>query len=299
MNLQDKSILILGPRKGGTTLLQRLLDGAVIYVYPAELKIKLLLADTWVSKRNLIEKYRTLNRLRHEDLPGFNSKKYNELLEKSASCADSLRDLIICDLVAAIASSPCLMTDYCGWAVKEAGGDIDRIFSDWKMMFPDAKVLMIVRNPPFVTRAVFRSRRKKHKKLSVRTLLKQAIDPWRVFIKQSRYAKRDDTLIISYDCLVADTAKVMRKVCKFLSVEYGDTFCRPTLFGKDTIVKTSSRRLPYVYMDKSRLWKDMTMAEMTVTLCAWLFYGYVIRIFLGAPSYGSFRRSLATDTKLV
>ena len=294
MNNPDTRVLIYGPRKGGTTLLQRLIDGGEIYVYPTELKMKWFARASSEKKDHLIDQYKNKNKLKNESHFGFDNNLYLEIFRKKTNAVRSLRDLIEIDLAAAIECSPKPVFEYQGWAVKEVGGDVDQIFSEWKKMFPDSKILMIVRNPLLVSRAVFRQRRRNSIRLSLRKLYKQAVDPWIVLLKQSKYIGRKDTLIISYEQLVSETSVVMKKVCEFLSINYSEVFCKPTLFGKEVIVRTSSKKTTSVFQDNPSFWNDLSLKEIISIICAAVLYGLVIRILLRhAPSYAEFSKAIS------
>ncbi len=291
-NLNNR-VLIYGPRKSGTTLFQRLMDGGEIYVYPTELKMKWFTWPTWEKKEHLVDKYKKKNKLKNESHSGFNKNSYTDIFENRSITIQSLRDLIDLDLAAAIESSPHPPFEYQGWAVKEVGGDTDRILSDWKKMFPDSKILMLVRNPPFVSRSVFRQRRRKGVKLSLRMLCKQAIDPWLVLIKQSKYFGRNDTLFISYEQLVSDTNVVMKKVCEFLSINYSEIFCKPTMFGEDVVVRTSSRKTPSVFKDNSGFCKDLLLKEIFVVSFAAVVFGLGFRLLRYPRGYKGFKKAIS------
>ena len=63
----ENAVLVYGPRKGGTTLLQNLLDGGDhLFVYPDELKLKFLVSHDWGQRHNRevdIDRYRSWSRV--------------------------------------------------------------------------------------------------------------------------------------------------------------------------------------------------------------------------------------------
>jgi hypothetical protein len=292
MNNQGLRVLIYGARKSGTTLLQRLIDGGEIYVYPTELKVKMFASGAWKNKEQLIDMYRSINKLKNESHPGFDNKKYLGLFDRKVDTIQSLRELIELDLSSAIECSPRPEYEYRGWVVKEVGGKVNQVISDWKKMFPDSKIIMIVRDPLFISSSVFRKSRRNARKLSWHMVYKQAADPWRVFIKQSKYAHRGDILIISYEQLVSDTSVVMHKVCEFLSIKYSDIFLKPTMFGEETVVRTSSKEVTSVFQTKSKFWEGLSLRETVIIICTTAIYTLIYRVFRRSPGYGKFSKSI-------
>ncbi|MEF8848944.1 MAG: hypothetical protein V5A68_07410, partial [Candidatus Thermoplasmatota archaeon] len=54
----DNAVLIYGPRKAGTTLLDNLLDGnSELFVHPRELKIKHFINSIWPAQPNATENF--------------------------------------------------------------------------------------------------------------------------------------------------------------------------------------------------------------------------------------------------
>lgn len=245
----EHGVLVYGPRKGGTTLFQNLLDGTPeMLVYPAELKLKFFARDG--SKMDDIATYYEKSRIATVKSPNFDTDAYEArwaaaLREgKLSSFAEFIRfdALAVQQSIGGGASSqPAL------WAAKEVGGPTDAILANWKRIFPKGKALFIVRNPLMVTRAVLNDRRRKNVRLSIREIIHQALDPLAVVTAQAKYLADPYVHVLAYEDLVADTAGEMKKIADFLGIAYSPVLNTPTIFGEPQVVRTSSRKTTEVF----------------------------------------------------
>jgi hypothetical protein len=257
--LRENAVLIYGPRKAGTTLLQRLLDGSSLYVYPTELKVKQLAKAVWTDNAQFLQEVRQRDRLLSERIEGFDHPKFETEREKTASQAHSLRDAILLALEAAMKASP--QGDWTGWAAKEVGGDFEVIFNDWKKMFPGSKVLVILRNPFFVSRSVFGKRYRARKALGLKEVLKEIVHPWQIFGAVAAYVGRKDLHLVYYEDLVADTEPTMRSVARFLDVGFLPKLTHPTMFGTPVVVATSAKETTSVFRERKSFWTSLGARE--------------------------------------
>jgi hypothetical protein len=257
--VNDRAVLIYGPRKAGTTLLQRLLDGSDLYVYPTELKIKRLCVGPMIEPITNLEQYLGTNRLAQEDIDGFDRVRFVDGLTRRLSGAASCRDVVLAEIKAAIESSP--PGEWSGWAVKEVGGDFRDILRRWKDMFPDSRVVVIVRNPFFVSRSIFRERRRLGKRLGIGWKIRQILQPWMVLEAIGLQMGRDDVHVVYYEDLVSDTEGQMRVLARFLGIPFVPALTYPTLFKEPTIVRTASRQEKRVFREQRRFWDGLDPIE--------------------------------------
>lgn len=245
----ERGVLVYGPRKGGTTLFQNLLDGTPeLLVYPAELKLKFFARDA--SKFDDIGTYYEKSRIATVRSPHFDTSAYETRWQdalredRMASFADFIRfdALNVQQSITGKASRQPVL-----WAAKEVGGPTDAILSIWKRLFPKGKALFIVRDPLMVTRAVLNDRRRKKVRLSIREIVHQALDPLAVVTAQAKYLNDPYVHVLAYEDLVADTDKEMRKVAAFLGIPYSPVLAAPTIFGEPQVVRTSSRKTTEVF----------------------------------------------------
>ena len=105
------------------------------------------------------------------------------------------------------------------WCAKEVGGETDGIFALWRSMFPAGRIVLILRDPLMITRAILKDRRKKGRKLSIWRIAREAWDGFRVTKAESRQLGQPGVMAISYEQLVSDTETTMQRVLAFLAVE--------------------------------------------------------------------------------
>ena len=257
--LRENAVLIYGPRKAGTTLLQRLLDGSSLYVYPTELKVKQFGKAVWTDNTQFLQEVRQRDRLLNERFERFDHAKFETEREKTASQARSLRDAILLTLEAAMKASP--PGEWKGWAAKEVGGDFDVIFNDWKKMFSDSRIVVILRNPFFVSRSVFRKRYRAGKTLGIKEILKEILHPWQIFDAVAAYIGRKDLHLVYYEDLVTETEPTMRSVAGFLDVGFLPKLTHPTMFGEPVVVSTSTKETTSVFQERKPFWSGLRGRE--------------------------------------
>lgn len=262
------AVLLYGPRKGGTTLVQNLLDGSDdLLVFPIEVKLKLLLRDLFSGGENALATYRSHSRLRGLRPPHFDAGRYEELVEATLGDAPgSLADLLRADAAAVHA---CIETRPPAprlWAMKEVGGDTHRIVRLFRHLFLDGRIVLILREPRSVTASVLRERKRKGVRIGLRKLLYEIVDPIRVLQAQAELAPDPTVHAVVYEYVAGGrTAEEMRLVCEYLGIEYREIFERPTLFGEGVVTRTSSVETKSVFVN-TRDWRDeMNLVERCLT----------------------------------
>ena len=257
----ENAILVYGPRKAGTTLFQNLLDGGEeLFVYPQELKLKYFVkhppdervASTyWRESR--IPKVRSLL---------LDLERYAALWKGSGKGA--LPELVRRDarfVLESCGRRPCALKV---WAAKEVGGRSEEIFRLWRLLFPDGRLLFILRDPLMVTRAVLNERRRLGHRPGLIEMVREVTDPMRTVEAQARWLDDPAVTAIAYEDLVADTPAVMRRVAASLGIADGEFLSRPSLFGEPIVVRTASRAEASVFRDEAR-WSDgLTLRERIV-----------------------------------
>lgn len=265
----DHAVLVYGPRKGGTTLFQNLLDGsAELMVYPAELKLKLLarLPSGLMTKAQYLKETRIPEMAKNR----LDVEEYRRLWDAlpEAELSGDLGRFIRFDAVFVQRSADNAPPAPRLWCAKEVGGDTDKVLALWRQAFPQGKVLMILRDPRMVTRAVLRDRRRKGRRLSLWRIARETLDPLRVRARQRAHLGADWVHAVDYERLVADTPGVMREVAQFLTIPYDPAFSFPSIFGEPVVVATSSRHEKGVFASDAG-WKDgLTHRELAVVASA-------------------------------
>ncbi len=288
----EHGVLVYGPRKGGTTLFQNLLDGTPeMMVYPAELKLKFFARDA--SKMDDVATYYEKSRIASVQSPHFDTVAYEARWQdalrqgRMTSFAEFIRfdALNVQQSITGGASGQPVL-----WAAKEVGGPTDTILSIWKRLFPKGKALFIVRDPLMVTRAVLNDRRRKQVRLSIREIVHQALDPLAVVTAQAKYLDDPYVHVLAYEDLVADTAGTMKQIAAFLGIPYSPVLAAPTIFGEPQVVRTSSRKTTEVFAPVETWTENLTLRERLVVRVA-------ARTATRKPGYGVDYEALRTAIK--
>ncbi|MBL8894540.1 MAG: sulfotransferase [Rhizobiales bacterium] len=247
----DNAVLIYGPRKAGTTLFQNLLDGTdALAVYPAELKLKYFVKNR--PDGRLVDAYRARSRVGEIRSPHFSIEKYQALWHDDGDA--NLGELIRRDMANVLASSD-RRSEPKLWAAKEVGGRTATILAEWRRLFPQGRVLFILRDPLMVTRAVLNDRRRKERDLSIWQIARETIDPLRIVATAARHLDDPGAFAIAYEDLVADTPGTMKRVADFLGIPFDEILSHPTLFGEPIVVRTASRAEKDVFRSDEE-WDD-------------------------------------------
>jgi len=268
----ENAILIYGPRKAGTTLYQNLLDGTPgLAAYPVEMKLKFF-AGRPLDSPISVEDYLARSKLTDLKQEGFSQAGYLACWQDVAGKALPLKALIAQDLAALARVRP-EMADAASWSAKEVGGDTRRIIAAWRTMFPQGKVLFIVRDPLMVTRAVLGDRRRKDRRLPFWEIMRETFDPMRVVSAQLALAGSPGTLTIAYEDLVIDTEGVMRAVARFTGLPFTPVMLQPTFLGESTVVRTASQKTEGVFRSEAA-WSDgLTMREKIIVALTHAVFG--------------------------
>jgi hypothetical protein len=261
--IDNPPLLIYGPRKSGTTLLQNLLDGGdQLLVFPTEMKLKYLKDVFWENDiKKALQIFNKLSPIEH--ILGLDIQGYNKsIFSPQFSAAVGLRELIYNCIRAVFNNIDSKPNNIKLWAIKEVGGDTCQIVKLWRQMFIQGKVLMIVRKPLMVTRSVLRNRRKIGQKLNFFEIFKQVKDPYRVLTDQIKWINDPSFCFICYEDLTVNPHDTMRYVSEYLDISYESKFTTPTIFTNPVIVKTSSRETKEVFTEKRNWYSDLTKKEI-------------------------------------
>ncbi len=261
-----KAVLIYGPRKGGTTLLQNLLDGGdEIFVYPTELKLKVLIREV-SGPDDARQRYNALSVTRNSTFPNFNTEQYGLSMDSPEPDGDHTLAALLCDDIAKawgaqlkpVPERPCM------WAIKEVGGDARAIIAAWRNLNFDNRVILILRDPRMVTRSVITERRRRKVSLGTWELFQQVLESTRNLYHQLDLVGKPGICAITYEDLVANPEKMMRHVAGFLGVEYSPAFHRPSIFGCPVVTSTASVQTNEVFLVERNWYDDLTFFERLV-----------------------------------
>ncbi len=261
----ENGVLLYGPRKSGTTLLQNLHDGGGdLLVYPSEMKLKKFISIVWGNHSSAVKTYYDHSTVRGKDFPNFSKEKYSDYVtEVSGHRMNSLREVIQRDLAGIHECIKEKSGTPLFWVAKEVGGPTTSIISFWKQLFFDGKVIMILRDPAMVTRSVILDRRRKGRKLSVREIYDQTKAPIKVLSEQLSMVGTPGMHFVHYEKLTENPGDVMRQICDFLGVEHKESFGYPSIFGEKVITTTSSRKTNKVFKSNKKWYNDLSPVEMS------------------------------------
>lgn len=282
----ENAVLVYGPRKAGTTLLQNLLDGGEqLFVYPQELKLKYFVRNP--PSEDVLSTYWRESRIPKVRSPLLDLARYAELWKSSGR--GGLAELVRRDarfVLEACGRKPAALE---AWAAKEVGGRSEAIFRLWGELFPRGRLLFILRDPLMVTRAVLNERRRLGHRPGLIELVREAVDPMKVVTAQAKWLDDPAVTAIAYEDLVTDTPVVMRRVAAALGIEEGPFLSRPSLFGEPIVVRTASRAEASVFRDDAR-WSDgLTLRERIVVGAT----SAVVRLLGRGVDYPALRRRMA------
>lgn len=288
-----RGVLMYGPRKGGTTLFQNLLDGGEhVFVYPTELKLK------WFAVRpgqqNDLDTYLERSLVPTLDSPHLSRARYRGLWAAIAEhCRPvDLGALIRYDAWATHASCRNVPATPRLWCAKDVGGDPATVIAAWRRVFPGAKVLMIVREPLMVVRAVMTDRRRRSIRLTLGQIARETLDAMRLVAAQARLPGEPNLLAVAYEDLVADPEGVMTRVAAHLGIPPSRVHRRPTLLAEPVVVKTASRPTTTVFRSAASWTDGLTLREKTVIAVVSALAGLLPRYRV---DYAALRRRLQGD----
>lgn len=281
-----QNVLIYGPRKSGSTLLQRMLDGGNLFVLPSETKIKKypkfiknidITNEKHISTNQFYKAYFNASQGTFEN---FNNNNYDKTIIEGINEVKNLKKFISLDIKATLAGFNQHVSDFSGWIIKEVGGDPDYIISQFLKSYPNGKVILNFRNPAYITRSVYRDRRRKGIKLNILKMYIEAKKPWKVIIKQSKYINDPRIFRVDYENLINNPQKSMEAIATFLNIPFNDIFLYPTLNSKKVVVLTASKKTKKIFISKDKVYTDLNFLEyLMISVIGFFFWmkGKVIK----------------------
>lgn len=262
----ENAVLIYGPRKSGTTLLLNLLDSAPgVLTFPDEVKLKRLLKERQLGKPETYYRHSLIFRNRYNNFNDVQYRRYtNKICKQTTSDLGLIIKKDIYGIFRNIKNKP---KNLYYWAMKEVGGDTYKIIELFKALFPEGKIIFVVRNPLKTTRSVILDRRRKTIKLSFKQLIKEIKDPIRISKQQYKLfnskKKNEDIFIARYEDLAGGKLKeTMSKIATFLDISYSKAMERPTIFGSSVVVKTSSKKVKKVFNNITKWYESLSPKEV-------------------------------------
>lgn len=296
-----KPVLVYGPRKAGTSLMQNLLDGGTrVLMVPGELKLKVFVrklemaradpAGLFVSRgRSIFPSSMSASPevVSNRVLGGLPVEKVSENLdlEKYHSKVSEIQnhkelnvgEILKADVAAFVSALREETFTAERWASKEVGGDPYKILELFRRYFPQGRIVFSVRQPEFIVRSILLNRRRKGVRLSIRRIFHECQDAQRIINYAHERAIRED-IVVAYEQLTSDTIGEVTRVCEFLGIPFEEELTKPTTLGHPVVVDTSSQQTTQVFRQPSHWQKDLTLREMTTIHCFQIFaplWGFV------------------------
>jgi hypothetical protein len=279
---KNTPVLIYGPRKGGTTLLQNLIDGSSsLLVRPLELKIKYIIQHNWDSIRDAQEYLQEENRIINSTITTLiDYSSYTNMI--SNFCERNIYDYLNNDMKSLYNSikSKKEIEKPLSWAAKEVGGDTKMVLAFWRLIFGfNAKIVLIIRDPKMITRSIITDRKRRlNKKISFVTIIKEIFESVRNIFAQIEYLSKSNTLIICYENLIYNVDNTMRDICRFLNINFSNIHTKTTILGEEVYVSTASKKVKGVFVSKKKWYNDLSFIEIaTVYIFNKIFFIYYSR----------------------
>lgn len=284
-------VLIYGPRKSGTTLFQRLLDGGnELFVHPSETKIKYFIS----LQKKYPEPFSAINkksvemyfRVRKKRWKIVENDTYIKYIRDHYKSVKSLADYINLDVKAAkvaLGKEEILPGD---WAIKEISGNTSEILNSFSETFKDGKILIIFRDPRRVASAVYREKKRSGTNISLKRGWSIAKESYSTISELSKFVNNERVMFVYFEELIQNTEIQMRRVADFLNISFTDIFLKPTINGIDCIVPTSSRPIKQVFKETRPLYKNIKL---------WQYLFILMQSFLNADFIRNYRKRLITN----
>ncbi|MEX1013636.1 MAG: sulfotransferase [Candidatus Paceibacterota bacterium] len=298
--------LIYGPRKGGTTLLQRLIDSELVFCHPTETKLKFysqLQNQVNADKQTgnfTFDNYKKYFRIKYQDVIDFDQIRYEEIIISGLAGIGSLKEYVLLHLYATIEASNVIEVNNRKLFIKDVGGNTKYIFENFLGGFPSGKIVSIRRNPKWVTRAVFKDRTRRSINLNLSQKIAEIIEPIKVDKTQKKYLNNPNILTINYEELTEHTHDIMKKVMTFFDVKFSENNVFPTINGERTVVITSSRNTDQVFTKKGvKLSDDISTTDnLLIHLGPLFYYAEILIEWLPAILMKGFKRLQAFNKSL-
>lgn len=284
----DRPVLVHGPRKGGTTLVQGLLDTPELAMLPGELKLKRAALHAGRSAEGFTQDYLTQGRSTFKtlwevgdglelcdepSLLGLDAEATAEQLDTEAYAA-AMSELLadpISSYRAALEHDATAFVDArqddvqpLRWGAKEVGTPVESVVATFFEAFPDGYLVHVARDPRMVVRAIIRDRRRRGISLSVRQILLESMQArhMQTFSRLLRDAER--VLVVAYEDLVADVEAETKRIAEFVGLPWSEAWTRPSVCGRESVVVTASQATSGVFQDDAT-WRDgLTLREVAI-----------------------------------
>ena len=282
---QDTPVLIYGPRKAGTTLVQNLVDGGnEIVCYPSEMKLKYYKDLFFPPQPEAVRLFYSRSEIIGKEYGNFDSGSYERLVkEPPAEASQDLGDLLKNDMSLIYQNIRTRPRAPKMWAIKEVGGNAIQVMCLFRHLFLSGKVIFVVRDPLMITRSVILQRKRRGTRLGLKKLFYETVDPLKVLSHIYRRLDDESVHFVSYENITGGGLdEEMKGVCRYLGISFNDIFKRTTIFGVPVVTATSSKETKEVFHDDAAWYEGLSLRERAAVLI-FSFIARKIMAFKGRP----------------
>lgn len=287
----SRPVLFYGARKSGTTMALNLMDGGEeMFVSPAEIKLKKFTSMEWGRGSKDKIQYFEESTILGWEYDNFDMDAYVEYIQKQGN-AEGLKSLIQHDLYHQYLSLQKKPSRPKLCAIKEVGGNTDKIFELFQKLFPQGRRVMILRSPLMVTRSVIKNRQRRNIKMSLWQYYKQTRNPMIILCNQAKYFDQANVFFMSYESLTDHKKRedIQKNLCHYLSISWDKKFTTTSEFGVETVSRTSSEDTAKIFVKNKKWYDNLTSPQRIIVLLTR--YLTTLELLL-AGRYGDYKRSI-------
>jgi hypothetical protein len=128
----------------------------------------------------------------------------------------STREILTRDVDGFVAALRTDRKQFARWASKEVGADPQHVIGFWRKLFPEGKVVFLVRDPAFVVRSIIMDRRRKGIRMTFGRILRECREAQNIINSAHEYSIGRE-IMVSYEELTANTEAQMQRVAAQLA----------------------------------------------------------------------------------
>lgn len=300
-------LLIFGPRKAGTTLLHNLLDGgSELLMIPGELRLhrfqrkidssphdftrhyldegRLYFGSmlVWQNEQPQANPDFTFDGLSHEQTDDiFDVEGYVSQLRQALACPPTTpRQMVDFDTKAFLSAVKRLPPNLKFLASKEISTRPETTLKFWQELYPEGRIIYLVRQPEFIVRSILNDRRRTGRRLSMRKIWFHCIEAQHLInfaYETSHWAPEKRPIFLSYEAMTTSPETIMRHVASHLGIPFEPVLTKPTTLGRSMVVRTSSRATTEVFQQAPAWQNGLTQRELRVIQTYNVFKTHVFR----------------------
>jgi len=305
-------VLVFGPRKSGTTLLHNLLDGgSELLMIPGELKLQRIQRNLDATPPKLVSHYLHRGRLDFERLiewkeqpqasneysfDGLSVEQTREVFDAARYVAQlgemlsappqgnsstaQMHEIIERDVSAFLQAGKRLPPNLKFWASKEVSSWPETVLKFWRELYPEGRIVYLVRQPEFIVRSILNDRRRKGYRPPLHTIWFYCFEAQHLINfahAASQWSPAERPIFLSYEEMTTAPEKTLRNVARKLGIAFEEVLATPTTLGVPMVVRTSSRTTNEIFQQPVSWQQDLTPRELKAIRIYRLFEPLIFR----------------------